>query len=105
LLISDPASGPEAMAKLKILEETTDGFAIAEADLRLRGAGDILGTAQSGLPPLKIANLLLDADLMQRARTAARDILARDPELKALDNQRFQHLLVESKSPLLAHGN
>jgi ATP-dependent DNA helicase RecG len=105
LLISDPASGPEAMAKLKILEETTDGFAIAEADLRLRGAGDILGTAQSGLPPLKIANLLLDGDLMQRARAAARAIFAADPELKVLDNRRFRDLLVESKSPLLAHGN
>jgi hypothetical protein len=42
---------------------------------------------------------------MQRARAAARAIFAADPELKALDNQRFQHLLVESKSPLLAHGN
>lgn len=72
---------PEAMERLRILEKSNDGFVIAEEDLRLRGAGDILGTAQSGLPPLRVADLLRDADLINEAATAAAGILALDPEL------------------------
>jgi len=62
--------------------ETTDGFKIAEVDLRLRGPGDFFGTRQSGLPDFKIANLVEDHDLMVIARKAAFDLLARDPHLR-----------------------
>ena len=55
--------------QLRVLEKTNDGFEIAEADLRLRGAGDLLGTAQSGLPPLKLGELFRDADLMKLRRS------------------------------------
>ena len=55
----------EAIKKLQILEQTNDGFEIADADLRLRGPGDLLGTAQSGLPPLRLGDLFRDADLMK----------------------------------------
>lgn len=72
---------PEAMERLQILEKSHDGFVIAEEDLRLRGSGDILGTAQSGLPPLQIADLYRDADLLIIAGVEAARILAQDPTL------------------------
>jgi ATP-dependent DNA helicase RecG len=95
LLTSEPSS--EAAAKLAVLEKTSDGFEVAEADWELRGPGDLLGTAQSGLPVLKIGNLKRDADLMRRARTAAMSIFAADPRLESPQNQRFQQLIVEKQ--------
>ncbi len=102
LLMFDARAGVEAAAKLKILEESSDGFAIAEADLRLRGAGDILGTAQSGLPPLKLGDLLVDADLMRTARAAAKELFESDPGLRRAENQRYRGYLEESKKLTLA---
>jgi ATP-dependent DNA helicase RecG len=87
----------EASAKLAVLERTRDGFEVAEADWELRGPGDLLGTAQSGLPALKIGNLKTDAHLMRRARAAAVSILERDPRLELPDNQRFRRLIVEQQ--------
>jgi ATP-dependent DNA helicase RecG len=95
LLTSEPSS--EAVHKLAVLEKTTDGFAVAEADWELRGPGDLLGTAQSGLPALKIGNLRRDGALMQRARGAAMAIFADDPHLESPQNQRFQQLIVEQQ--------
>ena len=83
------------MEKLSVLEKTSNGFEIADADWEMRGPGDLLGTAQSGLPPLKLGNLQRDADLMRMARTAALDILGSDPRLEKRENQRFQPLTVE----------
>ncbi len=85
----------ETVAKLQVLEKTTDGFKVAEADWEMRGPGDLLGTAQSGLPALKLGNLVRDADLMRQARAAATGILAVDPRLEARENQRFRQLIVE----------
>jgi ATP-dependent DNA helicase RecG len=102
LLIADAAATPEARDKLQTLERTSDGFEIAEADLRLRGAGDILGTAQSGLPPLKLGDLLRDGDLMRLARTEARAIFDSDPGLKRAENRRFLAYLAASEKLLLA---
>jgi ATP-dependent DNA helicase RecG len=95
LLTSEPSS--EAAAKLTVLEKTSDGFEVAEADWELRGPGDLLGTAQSGLPALKIGNLKRDGELMRRARAAAMSILAVDPRLELPQNQRFQQLIVEQQ--------
>ncbi len=92
-----------ALEKLHTLAGTTDGFAIAEADLQLRGPGDILGTAQSGLPPLKIGNILQDRDLMIEARNAARALVRDDPGLSRPENQRFRVWAVESSKPILSH--
>lgn len=61
----------EARQRLKVMEETTDGFRIAEADLELRGPGDLLGRAQSGLPPFKFANLVQDLPLVEEAKQLA----------------------------------
>jgi ATP-dependent DNA helicase RecG len=65
------AKNKEARQRLKVLEETTDGFVIAEADLKLRGPGELLGQEQSGLPEFRFANLRDDFDLVQQARQLA----------------------------------
>jgi RecG-like helicase len=85
----------EASEKLAVLEKTSNGFEVAEADWELRGPGDLLGTAQSGLPALKIGNLKTDAQLMRRARAAAVAIFQADPRLESPENQRFRRLIVE----------
>ena len=101
ILLSSAKSG-EAVEKLKTLESTSDGFKIAEADLRLRGPGDILGTAQSGLPPLKLGDLIDDADLMQLARKAATAIFADDPKLEKPQNARYREVIAERRKLVLA---
>ncbi|PYK64228.1 MAG: ATP-dependent DNA helicase RecG [Verrucomicrobia bacterium] len=95
LLTSDQQR--ETSAKLAVLEKTSNGFEVAEADWELRGPGDLLGTAQSGLPALKIGDLKKDADLMRRARAAALAIFEADPGLELPENQRFQRLIVEQQ--------
>ena len=72
---------PEAREKLAVLEQTRDGFVVAEADLRLRGPGDLLGTAQTGLPPLRLGDLLRDAAVLDEARRQATAIFRADPTL------------------------
>ena len=91
------AQAKEVSAKLAVLERTRDGFKVAEADWGLRGPGDLLGTAQSGLPTLKIGNLKTDADLMRRAHAAALSIFDADPCLESPENQRFRRLIVEQQ--------
>jgi len=93
LLTADQS--PETMSKLSVLERTTNGFEIAEADWELRGPGDLLGTAQSGLPEFKLGDLKRDAGLMQKARAAARSLFEGDPGLENPENQRFRSLIVE----------
>ncbi len=87
------AETPEAEEKMATLEATTDGFLIAEADLRLRGPGDLLGANQSGRLPTRLGNLLSDADLMALARNAATTLFVADPELKKPENRPFRDLL------------
>jgi len=67
----------EAKERLRVLAETTDGFRIAEVDLKLRGPGELLGQEQSGLPSFRFANLTEDLSLVERARGLARHILQR----------------------------
>jgi ATP-dependent DNA helicase RecG len=73
----------EKLDRLKILEQASDGFSIAEADLEIRGPGDLLGTAQTGLPPVRLAKLPRDLPLLEEARDQTRELLAKDPELSA----------------------
>jgi ATP-dependent DNA helicase RecG len=83
-----------AKEKLAIFGRTLDGFEIAEEDLRIRGPGDILGTAQSGLPPLKIGDVFKDAELMKLARNAAYLVFERDPLLEQPDHRHLRALVV-----------
>ena len=77
ILISD-AKNIEARERLKILEETNDGFKIAEADLKLRGPGELLGRDQSGLPNFRFGNLAEDLDLIRQARELVAELLTTD---------------------------
>ncbi|WP_341894629.1 ATP-dependent DNA helicase RecG [Ferrovibrio terrae] len=81
LLVYSGPLGETAKSRLKIIRETDDGFRIAEEDLRLRGAGEVLGTRQSGLPDFRVADLAAHAELLVAARDDARLILERDPKL------------------------
>ncbi len=101
ILLSD-AKNDDSIEKLRTLERTSDGFEIAEADLRLRGSGDILGTAQSGLPPLKLGDLLADAELMRLARRTAREIFERDPQLTDPGHEPYRRLIAETHKLLLS---
>ena len=81
LLVTKKEMGDTTRRRMQIMVESTDGFEIAEEDLRLRGPGDIEGTQQSGLPfDLKIANIVKDSRLMQEARLAAKAIVDADPQ-------------------------
>jgi ATP-dependent DNA helicase RecG len=93
LLVYHGPLGDTAKARLRILRETDDGFVIAEEDLRLRGAGELLGRRQSGLPEFKIADLAVHADLLAAARDDARLIVARDPELRGERGEALRVLL------------
>ena len=81
ILVSD-AQNEEAVARLKILCSTSDGFRIADEDLRLRGPGDFFGEKQHGLPDLKIANMAEDMEVLKEAQSAARHVLSCDPKLE-----------------------
>jgi len=102
ILLRSAKAEAEATEKLRILEETSDGFEIAEADLRLRGPGDLLGTAQSGLPPLQLGDPLADHELMRLARNAAFLLFERDPHLAFPENQRYRRVLAETRKLMLS---
>jgi len=81
ILVSRPQLSEDTRRRLQIMCDTNDGFEIAEEDMKLRGPGDLEGTAQSGMPfDLKIANILRDNDLMEEARHVAEKILEEDPK-------------------------
>jgi transcription-repair coupling factor (superfamily II helicase) len=80
ILITDN-TGEECKHRMKTMCKTTDGFKISEEDLRLRGPGDFFGSKQHGLPPLKIADIAVNMELMSKAQQCAREILNADPFL------------------------
>jgi ATP-dependent DNA helicase RecG len=88
-----------ARTRLETMVQTTDGFKIAEVDLKLRGPGEFFGTRQSGLPELRIANLIDDADLLSLARQDAFDVIQNDPHLRRKSHEcirkRFEGELKE----------
>ena len=85
--------GETAKARLGIMRETEDGFKIAEEDLRLRGAGEVLGTRQSGLPAFRLADLEAHADLLPAVHDDVRLLLERDPLLKSPRGEALRVLL------------
>ncbi len=96
ILMSKYELASDTRKRLQIMCDSTDGFVIAEADLNLRGPGDIDGLQQSGLPfDLKIANLATDGRLLQTARAVAKELLERDPELSAPNHAILLRQLVK----------
>jgi ATP-dependent DNA helicase RecG len=93
LLIYASPLGETAKARLKTLRETDDGFVIAEEDLKLRGAGELLGVRQSGMPEFRLADLAIHSELLAAARDDAKLILSRDPELKSPRGEALRVLL------------
>ena len=102
ILLHDAKADQPALEKLSVLEETSDGFVIAEADLRLRGPGDLLGTAQTGLPPLKLGDLFRDAELMKETAALAAKVFASDPELQKTEHRRLRAFLARSTAKIAA---
>jgi ATP-dependent DNA helicase RecG len=96
VLLHDPKAEAAAREKLLVLEETTDGFVVAEADWRQRGAGDLLGTAQTGLPPLRLGDLVGDADVMQRMAAVAAEIYRNDPGLNEPAHRALRDFVTRS---------
>ena len=98
ILVSNYKLSAETRKRLQIMTETNDGFEIAEADLKLRGPGDLEGTQQSGIAfNLRLANLGRDGQLVQLARDTASFVLDADPELQAQDNTLLRRHLQELK--------
>jgi len=89
-----------AYERLKIMEQTTNGFKIAEEDLRIRGPGELAGTRQSGLPDLHMSNLIRDAAILEETRAAAFYIIERDPELLQNRFSRLRYLLNKKEKEL-----
>ena len=90
-ILTTDGKSPDSMEKLQVMAETSDGFKIAEADLRLRGPGDVLGTAQSGLADLKFIDYIADTELIREARSHAEKLLADDTLLEK--NPALLHLI------------
>ncbi|MEO3478656.1 ATP-dependent DNA helicase RecG [Phaeobacter sp. CAU 1743] len=93
LLMYQPPLSEGGRRRLEVLRETEDGFRISETDLEMRGAGDMIGTAQSGLPRFRIADLERQAPLMAVAQSDARALLAKDPDLTGPRGQAARVLL------------
>ncbi|MEX0979876.1 MAG: ATP-dependent DNA helicase RecG [Gemmatimonadota bacterium] len=92
VLVAEP--GEVAAERLRIFTSTHDGFEIAQADLRIRGQGDLFGAQQHGRDPiLRFADLARDEDLLVEARDRARELIERDPEMEHPENARVRHLL------------
>jgi ATP-dependent DNA helicase RecG len=92
LLYAQPL-GETAKARLAIMRETEDGFRIAEEDLKLRGAGELLGTRQSGEEGTRLADLSVHGELLQAAHDDARLIVDRDPDLETPRGKALRALL------------
>lgn len=93
ILMSGEKISEDAKERLSTMTQTNDGFKIAEADMRLRGPGDIMGTRQSGVLELAMADLVLDQDILESAREKAGQILENDPELSLPENANLNHFI------------
>ena len=96
LMISSERVSPASYYRLKVLEETTDGFKIAEEDLKLRGPGELLGVKQSGVADFRVADLLKDREILESARDWAVRLVKEDPLLMKPEN-RLLYLVMEKK--------
>jgi ATP-dependent DNA helicase RecG len=106
ILLTDYKLAADTRKRMEIMVRTNDGFEISEADLKLRGPGDLEGTQQSGLPfDLKIANLAQDGKMLEIARNAAMEILEDDPQLLKIENRVMSTQLRKMKTNTLNWGS
>ncbi|MFK8289590.1 ATP-dependent DNA helicase RecG [Capnocytophaga canimorsus] len=93
ILLTGNKLGSDSLTRMQTMTQTNDGFQIAEVDLKLRGPGDLMGTQQSGVLALKIADLVKDQTLLRAARAEAIQLLKSDPELKTPENRTVAYTL------------
>ncbi len=94
LLVASDRLSDDGVKRLRVMEATTDGFRIAEADLEIRGPGDFLGTRQAGLPEFRVASILRDGRILEEARREAFTLVERDPELRLPEHRRMKEEMV-----------
>ncbi len=105
VLLSSFKLSTEAKTRLKTMVETSDGFKIAEVDLKLRGPGNMMGTQQSGVLNLKIADVVKDTPILYKARNSAIEILQEDPNLSKIKNNIIQKTYAEISKTTGAWSN
>jgi ATP-dependent DNA helicase RecG len=93
ILVGPDSMGPQVEDRLRTMEQSDDGFFIAEKDLDIRGPGEFLGRRQSGLPGFRVAHILRDVKLMEIARVEAKKILDQDPQLARPENRAIRQLI------------
>jgi ATP-dependent DNA helicase RecG len=93
ILLHGPRLTETAKARLRIMRETDDGFVLAEEDLKLRGAGEVLGTRQSGMPDFRMSDMQTAGDLLWTATKDAQTILSLDPKLESPRGKALRLLL------------
>ena len=98
ILFSDTVQD-ETVERLSAFESTQSGFDIAEKDLDLRGAGDLIGRKQHGFPKLRIGDFVKDIKILEQAKRFAEEVLEKDPHLETLENKMLSSVLAERFSP------
>jgi ATP-dependent DNA helicase RecG len=104
LLVAEGDPNDEARARLRVLCDTSDGFRIAEADLALRGPGELAGTRQAGMPRLRFGDLARHGELLRLARAEAFALVERDPELRAPEHAAAKAVLEARWDPAALYG-
>ncbi len=94
ILLTDAGRTEDAARRLRIMEESNDGFRIAEEDLKIRGPGEFLGTRQSGLPDFRVADIVRDARILNDARQEAFRIIESDPDLSSSRHANLREVLM-----------
>jgi ATP-dependent DNA helicase RecG len=95
VLLAQFSRSDNASKRLSIMEQTNDGFAIAEEDFNIRGPGEFLGTRQSGLPDFRVAHIGRDIKILQQARNAAFSLAKQDPRLEHAEHQALKKILAK----------
>ncbi len=104
-VFAKPGVAPEENARLSVLASTDDGFRLAEQDLQMRGPGDLLGTKQIGLPPLRIADLVRDAEILVHARGIAQKIVEQDPNLDLPEHSILKRQVTQRHGAVVTLGD